>query len=457
MSTTKNKPRELYHHQKVILHHIKPRDRVALFVDMRLGKTLCAIRWLKHKNPKRTLIICPLSVIDVWDEELSAENVDHVILRSSNKEMEAILPHYNGVIVTNYHAVLFTSICEQEWDCVILDESQKIRDPQNKSKIAEAILNGFKNTELKVILTGTPNPESALDYFTQLQFLDPKYQNSVLGYTDRRKFAYCCGTNFNGRWRPNLRTIDALRDYLKEHCIVLRRSNPIVADHFKNQKIYEKRFCDFEPKYRKLYDKFEKLWMTNPEHDNMDIQTRYALVAQNYLHQMSGGYLKHEMNFDSDHKLKTLKEVIEDELDTTQQAVIWVKYKREAETIRSYLHKHCTTITGEVPQTERKNRNRFWSEGNCRFLIAQIQTVSEGISFKATDTAIYYSNSWENVHRLQSEDRILAPTNPTLLYIDILTKNCVDEDLYHGLMEKKKNMNLSVLRKAYTHYLKRSA
>ena len=61
---------KLYPFQKAILDIILPQDKVALFVDMRLGKTVTILRWLKHKKPKRTLIFCPLSIIDVWKREL---------------------------------------------------------------------------------------------------------------------------------------------------------------------------------------------------------------------------------------------------------------------------------------------------------------------------------------------------------------------------------------------------
>jgi SNF2 family DNA or RNA helicase len=60
-----------------------------------------------------------------------------------------------------------------------------------------------------------------------------------------------------------------------------------------------------------------------------------------------------------------------------------------------------------------------------------------GLDFSAASTAIYYSNSLNPEDRLQSEDRIVHPAKrEPLLYIDLLTRGSVDEDIHLALQDK---------------------
>ena len=78
-----------------------------------------------------------------------------------------------------------------------------------------------------------------------------------------------------------------------------------------------------------------------------------------------------------------------------------------------------------------------------------------GINLSAADTAIYFSNSWALQDRLQSEDRILSPENNTLLYIDLITKNTIDEDIMLALQDKRDGQNIDFFRKIYTNFSRR--
>ena len=57
-----------------------------------------------------------------------------------------------------------------------------------------------------------------------------------------------------------------------------------------------------------------------------------------------------------------------------------------------------------------------------------------------SNVAIYYSNSYSLEERIQSEDRIEHPIKKSsLLFIDLITKNTVDEDVIKTL--KIKNLD----------------
>ncbi|MFH1394652.1 MAG: SNF2-related protein, partial [Candidatus Omnitrophota bacterium] len=75
--------RELFGHQKRVLEWTSSRSKIALFLQMRLGKTLVAIRWVQlAETPIKALVIAPLSVLHVWESELHKENVEIAHIRT---------------------------------------------------------------------------------------------------------------------------------------------------------------------------------------------------------------------------------------------------------------------------------------------------------------------------------------------------------------------------------------
>ena len=72
--------RALRAYQKEAWHYLLKNRYAALFMQMRLGKTLCVIRSLKtrarRENIFPVLIVCPYSAFGSWKNELEAEGFD---------------------------------------------------------------------------------------------------------------------------------------------------------------------------------------------------------------------------------------------------------------------------------------------------------------------------------------------------------------------------------------------
>jgi len=417
---------------------------------MRLGKSIQILRWLKEKNANLTLIVCPLSVMAVWENELALENIPFIKLRSKQKELIPLIKIFKGVILTNYETLIFSTLAEISWDCVILDESQKIR--RQTAKISQKITESFEDVPLKAILTGTPAPENPLDYFQQFKFLNGEMCKESNRWEFRWKFFTPYGTKFI----PTLVGINAIKQYLADNAIVVSRKNPAVQSIFNNEKIYSPRYVEMDKKAYDTYAKMELDWAIGIS-DERELSAKFAIVVQNYLHQMASGFLKNADNFVSDHKLRELETIIVDELDHNDKVVIYAKHRKEIDAICDLLP-GCLSITGDVPESERANRIDRWSNPNHKdnILVCQIVTASMGINLSASDTVIYFSNSWSMQDRLQSEDRILSPENHTLLYIDLVTKNTIDEDIMLALENKRKGLNIDFYASVFSNFAKRT-
>lgn len=454
MQTTERIP---YPFQELVLKKIVPQDKIALFVEMRLGKTLMTINWLKRKKIGKTLIVCPLSVVPVWEKELKLEGVEFITCATSNKELQQVINLWHGVVITNYEALPRTELADLEWECVILDESHRIRRKQ--AKLSKVCAESFQHVKYKALLTGTPAPESLLDYFQQFKFLIGHF----LGIEDYHQFKAQYFYTSYGSNKPEIKItmVPIVREFIKKHSMILRRSNPLVMANLKNTKIYEQKYVELSDDAKKAYEEFEKTWFMKARNNNdRDVMANWVIVAQNYLHQMSGGFIKGTEEYFSDHKLKEISELLETDLKG-EKIVIFSRFRKELDKIQEYFKDlRIKQINGSIEHRQRLEYIDELGNGNLDLLLCQIKTASVGINISCSSTAIYYSNTWENVDRLQSEDRLVGPKtseDTSLLYIDILTKGTIDEDLYEALQAKRERTDLDFLQRVYDSFKSRMA
>ena len=79
----------------------------------------------------------------------------------------------------------------------------------------------------------------------------------------------------------------------------------------------------------------------------------------------------------------------------------------------------------------------FQGGDHPRFFVGNPQTGGYGLTLTASATVIYYSNSYNLEHRLQSEDRVhrIGQTR-TVPYVDLVARNTVDEKILESLKKK---------------------
>ena len=148
--------------QQLAYDYAMPRARIALFMEMRLGKTLVAIRWAVDSGLNRVLVVCPKSVIDTWVEALKTDLwADHEICildDAKDKRVDHIELDAKWFII-GYESLLATpEIFTSPWCGIILDESTKIRNPQ--ADITKLLMKHRDKFGYRACLSGLPAPES---------------------------------------------------------------------------------------------------------------------------------------------------------------------------------------------------------------------------------------------------------------------------------------------------------
>lgn len=425
-----------------------------LFYQMRLGKSILALRFCKAHNLTRTLIVCPLSIVEpTWKKELTQENLYPFIFTDSYlqkvrrspslrsrfpiqyQHIDDIWPdplseplYKNLFCVTNYEHLRSnkSGLADRDWDCVIIDESTKLGNPDNQ--ITKFCRNNFRSAKCRMVLAGNPSPNSLADYFEQICFL----KDSFLGYRNWWEFtrAHFYALSQANNLRPYKTSVPLLESDLSRYCYKLKRQDVDIG----SKKLYEQKTIPFDKSYRLYYDYMETNWALN------ETKTSWALVAKNFLHQMCGGFPQFERNVESYHKLKELLALLKGDL-AEEKVVIWTKFRHEQSIVYNRVRDFfpATAIVNSSVKIDQRSRiiELFNTSPDINILICTYGTLDFGIDLSAADTTIYFSNPWSRIQREQSEDRIVHPEkkNP-LLYIDLISEDSVDCDVLQSYLDK---------------------
>jgi SNF2 family DNA or RNA helicase len=398
-------------YQMSAVRYLRTNSGGALFMKMRLGKTLCTIRYLKmEKNVRHILVVAPYSALDGWRRELVDEHESFSPLYEVHLR-KSILDAYFGKQLKwwllNKESHLYTNYLDDfPWDAIVIDESF-IQNP--KAKITKYILKQATRIPIRVLLSGTPAPENQLQYYCQLAYLFPGIFGVKNYWEYRARFARPVG--FHG-WELSKKGIEQLADVLARKCFVLT---------YEDVKIFEEpvritRKIRLAHETRKSYLKVERDCL-----DDLDNILKFAGQRWNLLRRMCTGAEKE----------KELGYLLRGELHD-RKVVLWCNYVEEVEHFAKIYD--CPYIHGAVPLPKREQiKNTFE-----KYVIIQPETQKWGSDFSRADTEIFISTPTSGLTREQAEKRISTPTRtyPDLI-VDLIAEDTVEEDIQESLTRKE--------------------
>jgi len=420
----------LFDYQERALAYAAERSRIALFMEMRLGKTLVTIRWARAQGARRILVLAPVTVLNSWWDELNDEGENkiwwlHGLSRAEKLRTSRFLLGKRTWYLLNYEGLRAApELIDVPWDVVIADESTAIRNPQ--AQITKLMLK--LRVPCRAILSGLPNPESPLDYFTQMQFVFGNF----LGFDNYwvcRQVKFKIGwTGYD--WQPKTGTLDEIKAHVHEKAFVLTRKQAGRA----NEKIYERRMIKPSAEILRLSKHVEK----NFEFE--DEVTNHAITRVLWQARLAGGFRPDTLEMISGHKMAELLQLVTGEL-RDQQVVVWFRFNEELKTALTMLRAKGVKVEGIWGKVKARDRGRIvrqFRAGKFRLLCIQGKIGQYSLDLSTASTAIYYSNHYDMEIRGQSEDRIEHPSKKeSLLYIDLVSEGLIDEDVVQALKEKK--------------------
>ena len=435
----------------------KPSAGFGLLFEMGCGKTLTAIAimgalYCQHKIT-RVLVVAPSSVCSVWPHDLAAFAAFpyevRVLLGEKKQRLEVLhsLTDYPNtanrllVAVINYEAThregIFEALDGYAADLIVCDESQRIKNPRAAQSRAVQMLGD--RAAWRLILSGTPVQNSAIDLYSQYRFLDP----GVFGanfYAFRNR--YCQMGGYGGHEVVGYQHMDELTR--KEHSIALRVTKAECLDL--PGQTFVRRYVQLEPSARRLYAQIARAScaeLENGEHVTASI----VLTKLLRLMQLTGGFVQADggdrPRSAGSAKLDALADILEDYVqEAGQKLVVFARFRPEIAAICQLLEQRGIRygrIDGEVPMDQRGAIvETFQQDPGVKVFVAQIQTAGLGITLHAASAAVFYSLDFNYANYAQALARIhrIGQAQP-VTYIHLLAEHTVDEQVLDALERKE--------------------
>jgi len=409
--------------------------------DMGLGKTIQALSFIYHlkevQGSLKALVVCPTTLMYNWENEIKkfAPNLKYYIHHGGTRTAEMIVHQNIDVIITTYGTLRsdIKQFVEVEFDYVILDESQAIKNPASKVTKAACLLNA-KN---RLCLSGTPLQNNTFDIFAQMNFLNP----GMLGSMEFFKQEFAVPIDKFGEKEQK----DHLRKLL--YPFILRRTKEQVAKDLpeKSEMIL---FCEMGQEQRDIYDAYRNDYRDKilgvVEQQGVGRSQLTILQGLMKLRQIcdSPAIMKEEDKFPNvSVKLEELgREITENISD--HKALVFSQFLGMLALIKEKLTElgvDYEYFDGSTSAPDREKAiQRFQNEDNCRVFLISLKAGGVGLNLTAADYVYIVDPWWNPAVEQQAIDRThrIGQTKNIFAY-RMICKDTVEDKILQ-LQEKKR-------------------
>lgn len=450
----KTKP---WDHQLKALQYLFHRDAAALYTKPGSGKTKIMIDLIVNRGFKRVLVVAPKKVCDVWAPQfmlhagLGWENViplHSLDWRGKQNELKNIMTQPKDklqVMICNYESVWRRPLDRVLFykklglDCVICDESHRIKSPGSKCSAFLAKLG--RKVSHRYLLTGTPLAENPMDVYAQYRFLDPsifgtnyadfcaEYQNVDIQRTAKVGFTVLDE-------KQPYKNLDKLREkmfscafYMKSTVKLPKTTRMIIN-------------VPMDPDTEEIYTELTKEGVIELDSGYLTVNNVLAMTIRKQ--QVTSGYiplehdngeveLKRISTYRRSFLLKFLKELPEEE-----PVVIFAKFRKDLYSIRKVAERLGCGYS-EVSGSE--DTLKEWKEGKTRIIGVQYGSGSEGIDLTRAHICIFYTLDHSLGKYDQARKRVHRPgqESPCIYYHFVATRSSgrtVDQDIVQCWKDK---------------------
>ncbi len=434
--------------------------KFAYFCDTGTGKTLISLQIISDKADKaKFLVVAPKSTIkDAWlpdqrkffpklrllpiSRNVSKDDLIEIyndwfgtkpegsISRKKDKLMEHMAMIADVVVINPESFKLdIDFINSLGIDGLIFDESALLRNSQ--SAITKAVTKFAESCEYTYLLSGEPDPNGRLEYFSQMKIIDPAILgNSFTAYRNK----YFDPEGYMGyTWAPKASAKDAVAKRIARRSIVIRKDECLDLP----QEVYQTRTVELSPNAMKHYYSMLTEQMVFLDEDRgIAAPTKSSVI--NKLRQIASGFVydthndKEVVHLHKD-KLNLLNEVLEE--IGNKQVIIWGTYQPEIEAIEEMLKSQGKTVVTAYGKTKDIDQSIVdFKTGKAQYIVAHPQSIKYGITLVNCNYAVYFSLSENYDDYKQSRDRILRKgQTKSCTIIFLLAENTIDRHILNSV------------------------
>ena len=380
--------------------------------DMGLGKTVQALALLERNREVNggcpSLLVCPTSVVGNWQRETSrfAPELPVMVHHGTSRSKGAAFAKQAkkaGLVISSYgllHRDLDT-LKRVEWDSVILDEAQNVKNPGTKQSQAARSLPAAH----RIALTGTPVENNIGDLWAIMEFLNPGFLGSQAAF--KRTFFVPIQVQRDAEASDRLRRLTGP--------FVLRRlktDKSIISDL--PDKMEMKVYSNLTPEQASLYAAVLKE-VENTLDEAEGMERRGLILATLGRLKQACNHPAHLLGDNSalpgrSGKLSRLTEMLEEAAQIGDASLIFTQYAEMGKLLKRHLQdafgREALFLHGGLAKNKRDAMvERFQSPDGPELFILSLKAGGTGLNLTRANRVFHFDRWWNPAVEDQATDR----------------------------------------------------
>ncbi len=402
--------------------------------DMGLGKTLQAIAiMLQRAAQGPSLVVAPTSVCWNWTAEANrfAPTLNVVQFNGNNREelVKSLGPH--DVLVTSYGLLIQETelLTSTEWNVIVLDEAQAIKNVLTKRSQAAMGLKG----NFRIVTTGTPIENHLGELWTLFNFINPGLLGSMQKFNERFAVPIEKYTDRDARKR--------LKRLIQP--FILRRLKSQVLEELppRTEVVLQVEMTSEENAF---YEALRRQALEKIESDTAPIAQKHFRILAEITRLRQAACNPKLVVPDtplSSSKLEVFGEVAAELLENRHKALVFSQFVGHLSLIREYLDKRKISyryLDGSTPPKERKQEVDGFQSGEGELFLISLKAGGLGLNLTAADYVIHMDPWWNPAVEDQASDRAhrIGQQRPVTIY-RLVTRGTIEEKIVKLHQEKR--------------------
>jgi superfamily II DNA or RNA helicase len=411
--------------------------------DMGLGKTLQSLAVILTRAAQgATLIIAPTSVCMNWvsEAEKFAPTLNPIQFGSGNREQVLARLKPFDLVVCSYGLLQQDDVGEMlakiEWQTIVLDEAQSIKNFATKrSQAAMNLQGGFK-----LIVTGTPIENHLGELWNLFRFINPGLLGSIDSFNERFAFAIERGGERSARHQLKKLIQPFILRRLKSQVLLelpsrteitlqveLSQEEMAFYEALRQQAIVKLSESDAPAgqKHLQVLAEIVKLRQAccNPKLVTTDIEIPSA-------------------------KLQLFGEILTELIENNHKALVFSQFVGHLHLIRDYLDSQSIAyqyLDGSTSTRDRKTRVDAFQSGAGDVFLISLKAGGTGLNLTAADYVIHMDPWWNPAVEDQASDRThrIGQKRPVTIY-RLVAQHTIEEKIV-DLHKHKRDLADSLL------------
>lgn len=405
--------------------------------DMGLGKTLQVIALLdalKTQRDLKVLLVLPASIMGNWQKELErfAPHIHYRAVYSKKDLPTAEVLEKTELLLTTYGMMSrLEMLQEEEWDLMILDEAQAIKNPGTKQ--AKAVKR--VRARNRIALTGTPIENNLMELWSLFDFLNAGLLGTAAEFKRFIKHAH----KHHGDYRDlrNLVTPFILRR--------LKSDKEVISDL--PEKLEMKAYTTLSRKQVALYNSvLEKIRKSLEDTDGMKRRglvlsslSSFKQICNHPDHYLGEGLYKSVHSG----KFEMLEEICPTISRKKERVLVFTQYREIIEPLREFLQSifraEGLTLHGGTPVKKRSEIvERFQSDRRIPFMVISLKAGGVGLNLTGASHVIHFDRWWNPAVENQATDRAyrIGQENNVMVH-KFITRGTVEEKIDEMISDKE--------------------